>query len=220
MLSRIFLSLCSIALLYSLAYGQSSDQRLVIPAGTVIQLSLRDPLSSKLSEVGDEVEATLRRNLVIGGSQVLPEGTLFKGRVTLIQPAKRTLKGGQLQVTFDRVQINGQERRLYSIVDSASNFRRDQKFEGDSEGTLKSGKNGNEVLGNITRGATIGMIGATIAILSSVDRGRISATGGAVGAAMIGGGVAAGVLLSKGQEIRLDPDTMLRLKLERELAVD
>ncbi len=47
MLSRIFLSLCSITLLYSLTYGQSSDERLVIPACTVIQLSLRDPLSSR-----------------------------------------------------------------------------------------------------------------------------------------------------------------------------
>jgi hypothetical protein len=61
MLSRIFLSLCSIALLYSLASGQSGDERLVIPAGTVIQLSLRDPLSSKLSEVGGEVEAVRNR---------------------------------------------------------------------------------------------------------------------------------------------------------------
>jgi hypothetical protein len=32
--------------------------------------------------------------------------------------------------------------------------------------------------------------------------------------------MAAGVLLTKGQEIRLDPGTMLRLKLDKELAVD
>jgi hypothetical protein len=220
MLSRICLFLCSIVLIHSLAYGQSSDQSLVIPSGTVLQLSLRDPLSSKLSEVGDEVEATLRRNLVIDGSRLLPEGTVFTGRVTLIQPARRTLKGGQLQVTFDRVQIDGQERKLYSIIKSASNFRRDQKFESDGEGTLKGGKNGDAALGNVVRGATIGTIGASIAILSSIDRGRISATGGAVGAAMIGGGAAAGILLSKGQEIRLDPDTILRLKLERPLAIE
>jgi hypothetical protein len=220
MLKRICLFLCSIALIYSSASGQSSDERLVIPSGTVIQLSLRDPLSSKLSEVGDEVEATLRRDLVVGGSRLLHRGTVFIGRVTMIQPAKRTLKGGQLQVTFDRVQIGGQERMIYSIIESASNFGRDQKFEGDGEGTLKGGKNGGGALGNVSRGATIGMIGATIAILSSIDDGYISATGGAVGAAMIGGGMAAGVLMSKGQEIRLDPDTMLRLKLEKQLVVD
>jgi hypothetical protein len=220
MLKRIFLFLCSITLIYSPAPGQPRDQRLVIPAGTVIQISLRDPLSSKLSEVGDEAEATLRKDLMVDGSRLLPQGTVFIGRVTLIQPARRSLKGGQLQVTFDRVRINGQERKLYSIIKSASNFTRDEKIESDDEGTLKGGKNSNGVLRNVGAAATIGMVGATIAILSSIDNGNISATGGAVGAAVIGGSMAAGVLLTKGQEIRLDPGTMLRLKLDKELAVD
>jgi hypothetical protein len=220
MLKRIFLFLCSMALIYSPAPGQTSDQRLVIPAGTVIQISLRDPLSSKLSEVGDEAEATLRKDLMVDGSRLLPQGTVFIGRVTLIQPARRSLKGGQLQVTFDRVRINGQERKLYSIIKSASNFARDEKIEGDDEGTLKGGKNSNGVLRNASTAATIGMVGATIAVLSSIDHGNISATGGAVGAAVVGGSMATGVLLTKGQEIRLDPGTMLRLKLEKQLAVD
>src|SRR5262245_11150117 len=137
MLKRICVFFCLIALIYSPAAGQSSDSRQVIPAGTVMQLSLREPLSSKLSEVGDEVEATLRKDLIVDGFRLLPQGTVFIGRVTLTQPARRPMKGAQMQVTFDRVRINGQERKLYSIMQSASNFARDEKLDGNSEGTLQ-----------------------------------------------------------------------------------
>jgi hypothetical protein len=216
----IFPVLCSIILIFSFASGQSSDEKLVIPAGTVIRLTLQDPLSSKLSEVGDEVDATLLKDLYVDDQRLLTKGTLFSGRVTLIQPARRPLKGGQMQVTFDRVMIDGKARKLYSILESASNFARDVKVEGDSEGTLKGGKNSGRVVDNVLRGATIGMAGATIAILASIENGDISSTGGVVGAAVLGSSMAAGFLLTKGQEISLNPGTMLRLKLERQMVVD
>jgi hypothetical protein len=220
MLKSVCLLLCTITLIYPVVYGQSSDQDLVIPAGTELQLSLRDPLSSKLSEVNDEVEATLRKDLVIDGNRLLPRGTEFIGRVTLIQPAGRPLKGGQLQVTFDRVKIDGQERKLFAITKSASNFFRDEKVKGDGEGTLKGGAGGGEVLENVRTAATLGGIGATIVILSGIDNGGIGGGSAAAGAGVLGGSVAAGVLLSKGKEIRLDPGTVIRLKLEKQLVVD
>lgn len=200
MLRKISLLLCSIVLIHSLAGGQStgqsgdqsSDKKLFVPAGTVLQLTLNDPLSSKLSAVGDEVEATLAKDLVVEGSRLLLRGTEFIGRVTLIQPARRTLKGGQLQVTFDRVMIDGQERKLYSLLNSASDFQRDQKFESDSEGTLKAGKNGGGALSNAEIASTIGYAGATIAILATIHHGDISSTGGAIGAALLGSSMATG----------------------------
>ncbi|HKX31784.1 MAG TPA: hypothetical protein VJ302_29130 [Blastocatellia bacterium] len=215
--------LCSIALICPVVPARSHEQGLVIPAGTEIQLSLRDPLSSKLSEVGDEVVATLRKDLVADGYKLLQQGTEFIGRVTLAQPARRPLKGGQLQVTFDRVRIEGQERKLYSVVKSASNFTRDEKVKGDGEGTLKAGTDGGKVFENVGTAATIGGVGATIIILSSRDSSSargISTAGAVGGAAVLGGSVAAGILLTKGKEIRLDPETMIRLKLEKQLAVD
>jgi len=71
----------------------SGVPELVIPAGTELQLNLHDPLSSKLSEPGDEVIATLRREITADGMVLLPRGTEFFGKVTSAVPAKKTIQG-------------------------------------------------------------------------------------------------------------------------------
>jgi hypothetical protein len=226
MFKRFGLLLCLIALVCPTNLGQSSDQGLVIPEGTEIQLSLREPLSSKLNEPGDEVIATLRRNIVADGYTLLRQGTEFIGRVTLAQSARRPFKGGQLHITFERVRIDGREQKLSATIKSASDFARDEKIKGDSEGTLKGGKDGGQILRNTGIGAGIGGIGATIIILASADDrglgrfGGIGGGGSAAAASAIGGGAVAGMLLTKGKEVRLDPNAIIRLKLERPLRVD
>jgi hypothetical protein len=202
-----------------------AKQSSVIPEGTELQLALRDPLSSKLNEPGDEVIATLRRDITADGYTLLRQGAEFIGRVTLAKPAGRPFKGGQLHITFDRVRINGAEQKLSAVVKSASDFTRDEKIKGDAEGTLKGGTDGGKTLSNIGTAAGIGGIGATIIILASAeDRAfggyGIGGAGSTAAAAVLGGSVATGVLMTKGKEVRLDPNAIIRLKLERALRVD
>ncbi len=228
MLKGLFTFICTIALVCPITLGQSRDEGSVIPEGTELQLTLSEPLSSKLNEPGDQVLAILRRDVVADGYTLLRQGTEFIGRVTLAQPAKRPFKGGQLHVTFERVRIDGREQKLYAVVKSASDFTRDEKVKGDNEGTLKGGKDGKKTMENVGAAAGLGGIGATIIILSSAeDRGiggiggtGISSGGAAAGAAVLGGSVAAGLILTKGKEVRLDPNTIIRLKLEKALAVE
>jgi hypothetical protein len=227
MLRRSLVLICLLALLHPPAVGQSSQQNNVIPEGTVIQLSLRDPLSSKLNEPGDEVVATIRRDVVADGYTLIREGTEVIGRVTLARPAKMPLKGGQLHVTFERIKLDGQERRLSATISSASDFTRDEKVKSDGEGTLQGGKSGGKVLENVGKAAAIGGIGVTIAILAGARnendgfgfRGITpgAATGGLV---VMGTSVVVGVLLTKGKEVRLDEKAIIRLKLERPLTID
>ena len=202
------------------------DKGSLIPEGTVIQLTLRDPLSSKLSEVGDEVVATVKRDISVDGYMLLREGTEVYGRVTLVQPAKRPLKGGQLHVTFDRIRIDGMERKLAAVIQSASDFTRDEKVKSDGEGTLQAGKDGGKIVENVLTGAALGGIGATVIFLSGMRsngaggiRG-ISGGASAAGIGILGGGAAAGFLLTKGKEIRLDESTIIRLKLARALTIE
>ncbi len=230
MVKRLLTLLCTIALVCP-ALGepssvQSSD--IIIPEGTEIQLTLRDPLSSKLSEVGDEVLATVRRDVVVNGRTLLPQGTEVIGRVTLAQPARRPLKGGMLHLTFERVRLEGGEQRLSAVIRSASDFTRDEKVKADSEGTLKGGAGGGQVLQNVTTAAAIGGIGATIIILASADRNSIGGLGGVgisrggavAGASVLGASVITGIFLTKGKEVRLDEGAIIRLKLERPLAIE
>lgn len=228
MLKQILVFVCLFALARPLGFGQSGDTKPEIPAGTEMQLSLRDPLSSKLSEPGDEVIATIRRDVVIDGRTVLKQGTEIIGRVTLAESAKRPFKGGRLHITFERIRLDGQEQKITAVIKSASDFTRDEKIKGDGEGTLKGGKDGGKLLSNVGTAAGIGSIGVTIAILASAsDRGYyggfgyggISSGAAIAGASVLGASVVTGVLLTKGKEVRLDERAIIRLKLERPIAI-
>ena len=205
----------------------SSEDAIVIPEGTEIQLSLRDPVSSKLSEPGDEILATVRRDVVVDGRVVLQQGTEVVGRVTLAEPAHRLLKGGRLHLSFEKVRLSGGERRITTLIKSVSDFSRDDKVKGDGEGTLKGGKDGGKVLSNVGTAVGLASAGATVAVLASIYHRSADGTfngvgGGTLGtvAGVYGGAALAGILLSKGKEVRLDQNAIVRLKLERPLSVE
>ena len=230
MLKRLFVVVCLFALAQQGSFARSipQDARPEIPAGTELQLTLRDPLSSKLSEPGDEVLATVRRDVVVDGRTILKQGTEVIGRVTLAEAAKRPFKGGRLHITFERIRLDGQEQKITAVIKSASDFTRDEKVKGDGEGTLKGGGGGGNVLKNVGTAAGIGGIGVTIAILSGIRNdgrgggfgiGGISQGAAITGASILGASVITGVLLTKGNEVRLDERAIIRLKLERPITI-
>jgi hypothetical protein len=204
-------------------FAQEQNNESVIPEGTEIQLALLDPVSSKLSEPGDEIRAVVRRDVFVDGRRLLREGTEVIGRVTLAQPARRPLKGGQLHITFDRIRLEGSEQKIAAVLKSASDFTRDEKVKSDGEGTLKQGASGGDVVNNVLKATAIGQAGVTIAILgglASSDGGgfpRGAAIGGLAG---MGASMAAGVLLTKGKEVRLDQSAIIRLKLVRPVSIE
>src|SRR6266540_2899012 len=98
------------------------------------------------------------------------------------------------------------EQKIAAVLKSASDFTRDEKVKSDGEGTLKQGAGGGDVLKNVLTSAAIGQVGVTIAILG--------------GLAKLGGSVAAGILLTKGKEVRLDQSAVIRLKLVRAVSIE
>jgi hypothetical protein len=205
------------------SFAQEQGVESIIPEGTEIQLALLDPVSSKLSEPGDEIRAVVRRDVFVDGRRLLREGTEVIGRVTLAKPAGRPLKGGQLHITFDRIRLEGSEQKIAAVLKSASDFTRDEKVKSDGEGTLKQGASGGDVLNNVLKATAIGQAGVTIALLgglASSDGGgfpRGAAIGGLAG---MGASMAAGVLLTKGKEVRLDQSALIRLKLVKPVSIE
>lgn len=229
MLKRYCLSVCLFALIglaispASFAQAQSGES--IIPEGTEIQLALLDPVSSKLSEPGDEIRAVVRRDVFVDGRRLLREGTEVIGRVTLAQPARRMMKGGRLHITFDRIRLEGEEQKIAVTMKSASDFTRDEKVKSDPEGTLKGGVDGGKVVDNAIVGAELGGVGVTIALLGGLagaSNGNFGALGAAAvgGIAVLGGSIVAGVLLTKGKEVRLDSSAVIRLKLVRPITLE
>ena len=227
MLKRYCLSVFLFALIglainpSSFAQAQSGES--IIPEGTEIQLALLDPVSSKLSEAGDEIRAVVRRDVYVDGRRLLKEGTEVIGRVTLAQPARRMMKGGRLHITFDRIRLEGEEQKIAVAVKSASDFTRDEKVKSDPEGTLKGGVDGGKVLDNVITGAELGGVGVTIALLGGLasNSGFGAYQAAAIGGlATLGGAMIAGVLLTKGKEVRLDSSAVIRLKLVRPISLE
>ncbi len=73
------------------------------PNGSVVHARLETGLSSATAKKGDPVEATITEPLVVSEHLILPEGSVIKGSVVQVAPARRLGKNGQLRILFHQV---------------------------------------------------------------------------------------------------------------------
>ena len=78
-------------------------QSIRIPEGTYLKLELIDPISTKIGNTGDEFNAMLKEDQIVNNTVVLPAGSVFRGTVNKIIPAKSLSRSAILYVTFDHV---------------------------------------------------------------------------------------------------------------------
>lgn len=84
-----------------------------VPAGTAIAAKLETTVKTSTSKVGDEVLASLVRNVSLANTVVVPQGSLLRGRVETIQPATRDTEG-RVRLVFREIEFpNGQRVRTW-----------------------------------------------------------------------------------------------------------
>ena len=94
--------------------GIASTKR--IPAGTAFQLQLTNPVSTYNSE-GSEFTAIMINDQTADADVILPMGSLVRGTIRKIEPAKRFSKGAVLYLDFDHVVTpNGRQLPLSMSV--------------------------------------------------------------------------------------------------------
>jgi hypothetical protein len=196
------------------AWAQSpSPNDAVLAEGTAAKLSLQNALSSKLSEVGDQVVATLYEPIRSADGRVLiPRGTEFIGRVTQVQPAKRPQKQATITLSFDTMRMSYGVEKISVVITAIDDFANDEKLKSqDGEGKVGAGRSGGRTARNAGTGASIGSLGGVL----------IGAAGGGLGGVLAGTGAGAlgGVLMTKGNDIKLQPGTILRIRFEREMTI-
>src|SRR5262245_16094645 len=195
------------------AWPQSKGDNVVVPEGAQARLSLQTQLSSKLSEVGDQVTAVLYEPLRDkDGHVAIPRGTEFIGRVTQAQPARRLQKEATITIVFDKMRLPYGEEKISTVVTAIDDFANDEKMKSkDGEGKVGGGHSGGRTARNAGTGATLGGLGGLI----------IGAAGGGLGgaAASVGAGALGGVLMTKGNDIKLATGTILRIRFERPVNV-
>lgn len=79
---------------------QSLADSVEMPAGTRLSIRLRDRISSRHSQVGEPVSATLIAPVRVDGQELIPPGFLIQGAVASPSPAHRRLNHAVLDLRF------------------------------------------------------------------------------------------------------------------------
>lgn len=215
----LIIFLAGVSLVYGQEVIQSGQSRQATPVnqvvatGTSARLSLQTQLSSKLNEVGDPVVAVLYEPVRdTDGHVAIPKGTEFTGRITQVQAARRPQRQATMTIVFESMRMGYGMERIATVVTAIDDYANDEKMQAkDEEGKVGAGRSGSRTARNAGIGGGLGSLGGVI----------IGAAGGGLGGMIgaIGAGVVGGVLMTKGNDIRLSPGTVLRIRFERELAL-
>lgn len=186
---------------------------IVVAESTQAKLSLQTQLHSKLNEVGDEVIAVLYEPVRASDGRVaIPRGTEFIGRVTQVQAAKRPQKQATMTVVFEKMRMPYGVEKVATVVTAIDDYANDNKMRSkDDEGKVGAGRSGERTARNAGIGGGLGSLGGLI----------VGAAGGGIGSiiGVIGGGAAGGMLMTKGNDIKLAPGTILRIRFEHAVAL-
>jgi hypothetical protein len=154
------------------------------PSGSVVHARLLTPLNSSTSKKGDAVEALITEPLVSSDHLILPEGSVIRGSVMQVQPARRLARNGQLRILFHSVAPpNGLEQKVVTSLEGVA-VSKGEHLKLDAEG-------GAQVTTPRTRYLTTG-IQVMLAAASAQPEGDHDLHGGGGGGGDLGGGAANG----------------------------
>lgn len=152
------------------------------PTGSVVHARLETGLSSATAKVGDPVDAVITEPLIASNQLILPEGSVIKGSVIQVSPARRLGRNGRLRILFrEVVPPNGIEQKVETNLEGVA-VAKGEHLKLDNEG-------GAEVTTPRTRYLITGIQVMLAATQASPDRDA-GQGGQSVGEA--GGGAASG----------------------------
>jgi len=104
------------------------------PPGSSVHVRLMTTLSSATARKGEEVDAVVSRPLLDGNRLILPQGSLLKGSVVQVQPARRFSRNGQLRIDFHELVLpDGLEQKVETSLQAVQSGK-GQNVKLDSEG--------------------------------------------------------------------------------------
>jgi hypothetical protein len=190
--------------------AQRPVKEVVVPAGTEVLLQLKNGIDTKNARVGDGVYCQTTFPVTIDNVIAIPSGTYVKGQIVQLQRAGKITGRAQVQFRFtSMIYPNGYTIDMPGTIHHDSGSANSTV---DDEGKIKADSQKGKDAVTIGQGAGIGA-GAG---------GLITGTrGGALKGAGIGAlaGLAT-VLLTRGQDVRIEPGTAFKMLLDRPLTVD
>lgn len=164
-----------------------------LPAGTILPVRLSQTLDSASTQQGQSFSGTLATDVTSDGVTVLRQGSNVAGQVTAVQEAAHFKGNSLLTISLTNITRHGEHLAVSTDTYSA---------QGKGRGTNTAEKVGG--------GAAVG------AILGGIFGGG---KGAAIGAAA-GGGTGAGVNgLTRGQQVQIAAESLVRFRLASPLTV-
>lgn len=165
----------------------------VVKTGTNIRVTIDQDVSSKDSNVGDPVSASLATPIVVDGNVVVPQGSKVSGKVTDAKSAGRFKGSAELAITLTSIDVNG---KRYAIQTSSY-----------TEASKGRGK-------RTAEGAAIGAgAGALIGALAGHGKGAL------IGAGAGGGAGVAGAAMTGDRDVTIAAETKVDFSLTRRLEI-
>jgi len=172
---------------------QPVAKTVTIPAGTVIPVRITEALSSKDAQPNQVFHGSLAGDLIADGMVAVPHGVSVTGRVVDAKDAAHF--SGSSLLSIELTQISTKNRQIPVVTEAYSK-------EGQGRGKNTAVKTG----GGAALGAIIGALAG-------------GGKGAAIGAAA-GGATGAGVnAVTRGQQVQIQPETLINFKLQSPITV-
>ena len=166
---------------------------LTVPAGTTIPVRITQTLDSATTQTGDKFSGVVSQDIVIDGAVAIAQGSPITGHVDAVQEAAHFKGSSLLTISLSDIDRGGHHTAVTSDPFSKAGKGR--------------GANTAEKVGG---GAAVG------AILGGIFGGG---KGAAIGAAA-GGGLGAGdQAITKGQQVQIPSETIVRFRLSADITV-
>ncbi len=176
----------------------------VVPAGTVIPVTLTARISTKYAKDGDGIYGKTAIPITVNNKIVIPEGSYLRGRISQVKRPGRVSGKPELTLNFQTLILpSGVTLPIYTSLGGTS-AAGEKKGEATVQGDSSKSDDAKTVGTTAVEGGLIGVI---------ANGGKGGAVGGAAGA---GAGTAA-VLLSRGKDLVLEPGTTIEIVLDQEL---
>lgn len=190
---------------------KAEPAELVIPAGTKVALSLKQAISTKTAKEGDSVYAVTSFPVAIDNRIIIPPGTYVQGKITRVQRGGHVKGRAELLMHFtSMIYPNGYTVMLPGSLENVPGAEKSTVK--DSEGTIQQDSQTGEKVGTAAKTAGAGAAIGGLATDSWKGAGIGAGIGGGVGAAI--------AMLSRGNDVRLEPGASLEMLIQREVPLD
>ena len=182
-----------------------------VPAGSPLTVSLQQPVSTQINQVGDPIEALLETPLIAENNVVLPKGSLIKGTIVGIRSSGGAIRSGALELRFTVAQPLNTTLQL-PLIAKVQTPNGSGVLEGEG---FKS--NAGQIATKTAIGAATGAVAGSLGGLlrhSNVGNGAI--IGASIGAGI---GLIQSLFQTKPQPVELENNAPLTLVLEQSFTV-